>query len=314
MNESSAGKAKSKWKLDVIHDLKINRGVYILFIPIFVYFVVFNYLPMFGLVMAFQNFNPIHGFLGSEFVGVSHFIDFFSGPTFLLILRNTMVISLLNLFVGMFMSISFALLLNEIYLTKFKRTVQTISYMPHFVSAVVISGLVMQFVSSGGFITNILVTVFGMERQNLLLNPAFFRWINLGTDIWQGMGFGSIIFIAAIAGANQELHEAAAIDGANRLKRCWHITLPAIKATIVVLLVLRLGTLLNVGFERILLLYNPTIFPTADVISTHVMRMGIERMQFGYSAAVGFFNSVFGTILLLGSNFISRKLTDTSLF
>jgi len=302
---------KPTWK----HDLMMNKGVYLVFLPIFAYFVVFNYLPMFGIVIAFQDFRPVRGFLGSDWVGLMHFADFLTNPAFLQVLRNTLVISLLGLIVGTFMSVSFALLLNELFYTKFKRVVQTISYLPHFVSTVVIAGLVMQFVSTNGAITNLLVNVFGLERQNLLLNPAYFWWINLGVDIWQGMGFGAILFIAAISGGDSmELHEAAALDGANRLRRCWHITLPAIKSTIAVLTILRMGTLLQVGADRILLLYNPIIFSTADVINTHVIRMGIERMQFSYSAAVGLFNSVVGTFLLVGSNMVSRRFAKTSLY
>jgi putative aldouronate transport system permease protein len=301
---------KTSWS----HDFKMNKAVYLLFLPIFVYFIIFSYLPMFGIVMAFQDFKAPRGFLGSEFVGLQNFFDFFSSPSFFTILRNTLVISLLGLVVGSFASIAFALLLNEVFFKKIKRVVQTISYMPYFVSTVVIAGLVIQFVSTNGVVTNLLVAVFGINRENLLLNPSYFWWVNLGTEIWQGMGYGSIIYIAAITGANQELHEAAAIDGANRLRRCWHITLPAIKTTIVIMLILRMGTLLSVGFDKILLIYNPTIYSTADVIGTHVTRMGIERMQYGYSAAVGFFNSVVGTILLVASNILSRKLNETSLF
>lgn len=206
------------------------------------------------------------------------------------------------------------MLLNEIHFRRFKKTVQTISYMPYFVSMVVIAGLIIEFVSTNGFITNLLVTLFGIKRENLLLNPAYFWGINLFSDIWQGMGYGSIIYIAAITGVSHEQHEAAAIDGANRLQRVWHVTLPAIRPTIVTMLIMRLGTLMTVGFEKILLLYNPSIYSTADVISTHVTRMGLERMQYGYSAAVGLFNSLVGTLLLVVANSLSRKFADTSVY
>ena len=301
---------KTTWK----SDFRMNWGVYLLFLPIFVYFIIFSYLPMFGIVMAFQDFNAVKGFFGSKFVGFSNFAAFFSGPSFSQVLRNTVVISLLGLSAGMVTSIGFALLLNEIVFTKFKKTVQTISYLPYFVSMVVIAGLIIEFTSTNGFITNLLVNLFGMKRENLLLNPRYFWWINLATDIWQGMGYGSIVYIAAITGVSHEHHEAAAIDGANRLQRVWHVILPAIRPTIVTMLVMRMGMLLTVGFEKILLLYSPTIYSTADVISTHVTRMGLERMQYGYSAAVGLFNSVVGTLLLVGANMLSRKLTETSVF
>ena len=301
---------KTGWK----RDLRMNWGVYLLFLPVLIYFIIFCYLPMFGIVMAFQDFNATKGFLGSTFVGFQNFINFFSNPSFLQILRNTVVMSLLSIFLGMPASIIFALLLNEIYFTKFKKMVQTFSYLPYFVSSVVIAGLIIDFVASNGIITTLLVNVFGMKRQNLLTNPNYFWIINFLSDLWQGLGYGSIIFIASITGVSQEQHEAAAIDGAGRLKRVWHVTLPAIRPTIVTMLVLRLGMVMMTGSDKILLLYNPSIYETADVISTHVTRMGIERMQYGYSAAVGLFNSVVGTTLLITSNMFSRKLADTSIY
>jgi putative aldouronate transport system permease protein len=291
----------------------MNWGVYLLFVPILAYFIIFSYLPMFGIVMAFQDFNAVRGFFGSKWVGFANFIEFFGGPNFLRVLRNTLAISFLNLGVGFPLSIIFALLLNEIVFTRFKKIVQTVSYLPYFVSAVVVCGLVIDFVSSHGAVTNVLA-FFGMPRQNLLADPKYFWGINLVTDVWQGLGYGSIIFIASITNVNQELHEAAAIDGAGRLGRIWHVTLPALLPVIVTMLVLRCGMMLNVGSDKILLLYNPSIYETADVISTHVIRMGIERMQYGSSAAVGLFNSVVGLLLLFGSNFLSRRLTEESVF
>jgi len=294
-------------------DMRMNWSVYLLFVPILVYFIVFSYLPMFGIVMAFQDFKPTLGFFKSEFVGFANFIKFFTDPEFVRILRNTLAISLLNLCINFPLTIVFALLLNEITRTKFKKVVQTVSYLPYFISAVVICGLIIEFVSSNGVITDILVML-GFPRENLLQNPKYFWGIYVFSEIWQGLGYGSIIFIAAITGVSQELHEAAAIDGANRLKRVWHITLPSLLPVIITMLVLRIGMLMSVGFDKILLLYNPSIYETSDVISTHVARMGIERMQYGYSAAVGLFNSVVGTLLLLISNTLSKRLASTSVF
>lgn len=296
-----------------IHDLKMNKSLYVLSIPVVTFFLVFNYAPMFGLVIAFQNFKPARGISGSDFVGFKNFIDFFTGPNFLTILRNTVVISGLGLFIGFPLSIGFALLLNEIHKKWFKKPVQTISYMPYFISMVVMCGLVIEFCSTNGVITNILVKVLGIERENLLQNPKYFWGINLLSDIWQGLGYGSIIFISAISSVSDELYEAAAIDGAGRLKRCIHITIPSIMPTIVTMLVLRCGMIMSVGSDKILLLYNSSIFSTADVIATHVQRMGIEKMQYGYSSAVGLFNSVVGTALLIISNTLSKKLADTSI-
>jgi putative aldouronate transport system permease protein len=298
---------------DLKRDFRMNWSVYLLFTPVLAYFIIFCYLPMFGIVMAFQDFSAIKGYFGSAFVGFKNFIEFFSGPNFFRIVRNTLAISFLNLGIGFPLSIIFALLLNEINFIWFKKTTQTISYLPYFVSAVVVCGLVIDFVSSNGVITNLFAAL-GMPRQNLLSDPRYFWWINLFTDVWQGLGYGSIIFIASLSGVNHELYEAAAIDGISRLGRVWYITLPALMPVIVTMLVLRCGMIMNLGGDRILLLYNPSIYETADVISTHVVRMGIERMQYGYSAAVGLFNSVVGLLMLLVSNFISAKLTEHSVF
>lgn len=299
---------KTSWR----RDFKMNKGLYLLAVPIIAFFGIFNYAPMFGLVIAFEYFRPQKGIFGSKWVGMQNFIDFFSNPSFFTILRNTLVISLLGLVIAFPLSILFALLLNEIKLLWFKKVVQTVSYMPYFVSLVVICGLVAEFCSSTGIVTSILSAVTGMEKQNLLTNPRYFWAINLISDIWQNLGYSSIIFVAAITSVSSELHEAAAIDGANRLARVLHVTVPCIMPTIATMLILKCGTLLSVGFEKILLLYNPSIYSTADVISTHVQRLGIEQAQYGYSAAVGLFNSVVNTILLLISNYVSKKYTETS--
>ncbi len=300
---------KSSWK----HDLLMNKWLYLIAIPIILWFLVFHYAPMFGMVMAFEDFKPQRGIFDSQWVGLKHFVDFFTGPNFLMLLRNTLVISLLGLVIAFPLSIVFALLLNEIKCLKFKKIVQTISYMPYFVSIVIICGLVKEFCSSTGFVTSIMAKLFGIEQVSMLTNPNYFWAINLLSDIWQNLGYSSIIFVAAITSVSSELHEAAAIDGAGRLGRVWHVTIPCIMPTIVTMLILKCGTLLNVGFEKILLLYNPSIYSTADVISTHVQRLGIEQAQYGYSAAVGLFNSVVGTLLLLLSNYFSKRYADTSI-
>lgn len=305
---AASPKLKKSWR----RDLLMNRGLYLLSIPIIAFFAVFNYAPMAGLIIAFEDFKPQKGIFQSKWVGVQNFVDFFSNPSFFTILRNTLVISLLGLVIAFPLSILFALLLNEIKNLRFKKVVQTVSYMPYFISTVVICGLVIEFCSSTGAVTSILTAVTGMERQNLLTNPRYFWAINLISDIWQNLGYSSIIFVAAITAVSPELHEAAAIDGANRLARVWHVTIPCIMPTIVTMLILKCGSLLSVGFEKILLLYNPSIFSTADVISTHVQRLGIEQAQYGYSTAVGLFNSVVNTFFLLLSNYLSKKYAETS--
>ena len=298
------------WK----RNLQRYKSLYILTIPLVLYFFIFNYVPMFGLLMAFEDFKPARGFFGSTWVGFKNFIDFFTAPNFLEILRNTFVISALGLAVGFPLSIVFALLINEIYIKWFKKTVQTISYMPYFVSTIVLCGLVIEFCSTNGLITNALVSLGLVERQNLLQNPKYFWAINLISDQWQGLGYGSIVFIAAITNVSGELHEAAAIDGANRLQRVWHITLPGIKPMVVSMLILKCGMLMTVGFDKILNLYNTAIYSTADVISTYVYRVGLNGGRYGYGAAVGLFNSVINLILLLASNAISKKYAEQSLF
>jgi len=304
----------AKPKFDWKRDFRANGTLYLLFTPVLAYFIIFNYLPMFGLVMAFQDFRPARGFLGSTWVGLDNFTEFMTHPDFLNILRNTVVMSVLGLVVGMVTAILYTLLLNELKYSKFKRPVQTISYLPHFLAATVVAGMIIDFTSSNGVITNFLVRFFGMDRQNMLMNPRFFWGIHVVSGVWTGLGFSSIIYLASLGNVNPELHEAAAIDGANRLRRAWHITLPALQPVIITMLILNMGMLMNVGADRILLIYNPTIFSTADVINTHVFRMGVERMQFGYSSAVGLFNSVVGTTLLLVTNFISRKMSEYAIF
>lgn len=304
-----AAKKKSTW----MHDLKMNRGLYLLSIPIIAFFAIFNYAPMFGLVIAFEDFSPQRGIFGSPWVGLQNFIDFFSNPSFFQILRNTLVISLLGLVIAFPLNIVFALLLNEIKALRFRKVIQTISYMPYFISIVVICGLISEFCSSTGVITSIVSAITGMERQNLLTNPSYFWAINLISDIWQNLGYGAIIYVAAITAVSPELHEAAAIDGAGRFARVLHVTIPCIMPTIATMLILKCGTLLSVGADKILLLYNPSIYSTADVISTNVQRLGIEQAQYGYSTAVGLFNSVVNTILLLLSNYFSKKYAETSI-
>ena len=295
---------KTGWR----HDIAMNKGLYLLSIPIIAFFLIFNYAPMAGLVIAFQDFKPQRGILGSQWVCFDNFVDFFTNPSFASILRNTLVISLLGLVIAYPMAIIFALQLNEIGCKRFKKAIQTISYMPYFISLVVICGLVIEFCASNGVVTNIFCALTGRPKENLLTNPNYFWAINLLSDLWQNLGYSSIIFVAAITSVSQEMHEAAA----NRLRRVWSITIPCIMPTIVTMLILRCGSLLSVGFEKILLLYNPSIYSTADVISTHVQRLGIEKSQYGYSTAVGLFNSVINTVLLLAANYLSKKYTDTS--
>ena len=296
------------------HDIAMNKGLYLLAIPIIAFFLIFNYAPMAGLMIAFQDFKPQRGILGSNWVGVENFVNFFTNPSFWTILRNTLVISLLGLVIAFPMSIVFALQLNEINWKPFKKTIQTISYMPYFISLVVICGLVTEFCASNGAITTLFCTITGKPRENLLTNPNYFWTINLLSDLWQNLGYSSIIFVAAITSVSAELHEAAAIDGATRLRRVWSITIPSIMPTIVTMLILRCGNILSVGFEKVYLLQNSLNLEASQVISTYVYDIGLQKAQYSYSSAIGLMNTVVNVVLLLIVNHVSKKVTEIGMW
>ena len=300
------------WKA-VKRDFRMNWQIYMLAIPMIAYFITFSYIPMAGVVMAFQRFSPRQGYFRSPFIGLQNFRDFFSSYYFWRLIRNTFLISFYNLLFAFPAPIVFALLLNEVKNRYFKKTVQTISYMPHFISMVVIAGLIRDFTDTDGLIT-MLVVALGGQQRNLLSDPKLFRTIYVGSEIWQGIGFNSIIYLAALSSVDQELYEAAIIDGAGRWRQTWHITLPGIAPTIIIMLILRMGSLFSVGFEKIILLYTPMTYETADVISSFTYRKGLLENNYGYSTAVGLFNSVINFAMLLFANFLSRKYSETSLF
>lgn len=295
-------------------DFKRNKVIYFLCIPIIVWYLIFCYAPMGGIIMAFERYAPAKGILGSPWVGLDNFKNFFTGPYFLRLLRNTAWLGVLDLLVNFPAPIIFALLLNEVKNMKFKKVVQTISYMPYFISMVVICGLIVDFTKSGGVISNLVASITGGESQNLLGNPDYFRPIFILSGTWQGVGYGSIIYIAALSSVDQELYEAAVVDGANRWKQTVHITFPSILPTIIILLIMRMGSILQVSSDKVLLLYSPATYEKADVISTYVYRVGLQNYDYGYSTAVGLFNSIIGTCFLLVTNAISKKYTETSLF
>lgn len=289
------------------------KDIFMMSIPMVVYFILFHYIPMYGVIIAFKDFNPGKGILASQWVGLKHFKAFFGSHYFFRLMRNTILLSFYSLVWGFPAPIIFALLLNEVVNKPFKKTVQTITYMPHFISLVVVCGLIKDFTAADGVINDIIV-FFGGERRSLLIDPSLFRTIYISSGIWQSLGFNSIIYLAAISGISQELYEAAIIDGASRWKQTIHITIPSIAPTIIILLILQIGNLMNVGFEKVLLLYNNSILETADIISTFVYRKGLMEFSYSYSAAVGLFNSVINCILLVLANVMSRKFTETSLW
>jgi putative aldouronate transport system permease protein len=301
--------------LDLKRDWRMNKGLYLLIIPVVVYLIIFNYVPMAGIVLGFERFTPKNGVYMSEWVGLKHFVTFFSSVFFTRVLKNTLILSLYSVLFGFPAPILFALLLNELDNEYYKKVIQVVSYMPNFISTVVISGIIIDFVATDGVITDLLVKVgFLKEAKNLLSVPQYFRTIMVVTDLWQQVGFGSILFLAALTGIDQELYEAAVIDGANRWKQTLNVTIPGIMPTVVIMLIMKIGGLMNANQEKILLLYNALIYETSDVIGTFVYRKGLLEADYGYSTAVGLFNSIVNVILLFIANGVSRKYSETSLF
>lgn len=310
MNKSVNGSYKVRLK----RDFRKNYQVYLIVLPVLLYYILFCYKPMYGALIAFQDYNPMNSSIfQNEWVGFKHFIDFFQGMYFERLIKNTLTISIASIVVGFPIPIIFALLLNEIGRKKFARVIQTVSYMPHFISIVVVCSMIMSFTNAGGAL-NTLLQHFGYDGKPMLSNPSLFVPLYVISGIWQGMGWDSILYIAALAGINQELYEAAAIDGAGRIRKLIHITLPGLAPTIVIMFILRMGGLMNVGYEKVILMYNPLTLKSSDVISSYVYRMGIERMNYSFSTAVGLFNSAINIILLVLTNRFSKKVSDTSLF
>ncbi|MDR1326189.1 MAG: ABC transporter permease subunit [Treponema sp.] len=300
-------------KTMLARDFALNKWKYLLILPVLVYFALFVYKPMYGLIIAFKDYRPNLGFDRSRWVGLKHFIDFFNDVYFFRLLRNTLSISLLSILFGFPAPILLALLLNEIQNTSFKKTVQTITYMPYFISMVVVASLIRTYSASNGIFAQIAIML-GGEGKNYLMHNQYFYPIYVISDIWQGIGWNSIIYLAALTGIDQEQYEAARIDGAGRIRRIFSVTLPNLLPTIMVLFILRMGGILNVGFEKIILLYNEGIYEVADVISTYVYRRGIIQAAFSYASAVGLFNSLVNVAFLVAANTLSKKFTESSLF
>lgn len=294
-------------------DIKKHPQMYLMIIPVIIYFLMFHYRPMYGLLMAFQNFSPRLGITGSEWVGLTHFKAFFRDPFFFRVLKNTLVISFSSIIFGFPIPIIFALLLNEVRSKGFARSVQTITYLPHFISLVVICGMIHTFTSDRGVITQMLLKV-GIDTGTMLSKAHLFVPIVVISAMWQNTGWDAIIYIAAISGIDPTLYEAAEIDGAGKWKQVLNVTIPTILPTIVILLIMKIGAIMSVGSEKILLLYNPGIYETSDVISTYVYRKGLLENSWSYSAAVGMFNSLINLALLIFANSISKKLTESSLW
>ena len=306
-------KAYSQASWTVWNRLKRCRHLYwMLLIPV-AYYLLFHYAPMYGVTIAFKKFNARQGILGSPWVGLKHFNKFLGDPYFWQVVGNTLAINVMDIVLGFPAPIILALLLNEVRSSRFKRAVQTISYLPHFLSTMVVCGMLTNFMARDGLINDI-IALFGGVRTALLSRPDLFRWIYVFSGIWQGVGWGAIIYLAALSGVNVELYEVAELDGANRWQQIWNITLPCIAGTISIQLILRCGSLLGSNTDKILLLYNSYTMPVADQIGTYVYRRGLLENSTSYSTAVGLFNSVIGMLMLVTVNFLSRRISETSLF
>ena len=309
-----APSARRSWKAE----LRRDWVVYLLFVPIIVYEIVLHYLPMFGIVMAFEDYNVADGYFHSPWVGLKHFIDLFSGEDFLQAIRNTVIIGVMRATIGFVAPIIFALMLSLINSKKFKRTAQTMSYMPNFVAAVIVCSLFTQFLAKDGPLTLLLSRVFGAENQNWFANdkPPVFWIIYILMGIWQSIGWGSIMYVAAISQVSGDLHEAAALDGASRLQRLFRITIPGIMPMVIMMFVINVGTALAAGYDNILLLYMPSTYNVADTVYTYTYRQafGGGTSNYSLSAASGLFQSLVCTILLVGSNALSRRTAGSALF
>jgi len=291
-----------------------GRYLYLMFLPVFLYYVIFRYGPMLGLSIAFKDFNAYLGFDKSPWVGFKYFQQFFNSIYLWRLVRNTLLINLYDLVFNFPAAIILALLLNEVQNRRFKKTVQTITYMPYFISSVVIASMVVQFLSPSTGIVNNIIAAFGGERQYFMTQPESFRTIYTIMNLWKNVGWNSIIFLAAISGINGDLYEACRVDGGGHLRQTWHITLPGIAGTIVVLLIMRLGHVLDAGYETILLLQSTPIYETSDVIGTYVYRRGLKGGEYSYATAVGMFQSVIGFAMVIIANWLSRRYSDTSLW
>lgn len=297
-------------------DFLKHKYLYFMALPVFLFYLIFHYFPMYGTIIAFKNFTPAQGVFNSPWAssgGMAHFINFVSGPYFWRLLRNTLLISAYDIIFTFPTAIIFAILLNEVRCNPFKRVVQTVTYLPHFISMVVVCGLINVFVNSDGFI-NDLIVLFGGERSYLLANPKMFRPIYIISNIWHQFGWNSIVYIAALTNVDREQYEAAKIDGAGVIRQMINVTLPGIMPTIVTMFILRMGQVLMVGYEKIILLYNSATLETADVISSFVYRQGLEASDYSYSTAVNLMNSLVNFVMVFITNTISRKVSETSLW
>ncbi|WP_270427011.1 ABC transporter permease [Fusobacterium mortiferum] len=297
--------------------VKFNRDqkmLYLILLPFIIWYAVFMFKPMYGMVIAFKDYSLFRGISGSEWVGLKNFKDFLTSPEFYVTLKNTLMLNVYSLLLEFPFAILLALMLNEVKNKYFKTIVQTASFIPYFIAIVVATGITVNILSPSTGVVNVFLEKLGFERVYFLAKPEFFRGIFTGLNMWKTAGFNAVIYLAALTAVDEQLYEAAKIDGANKFQQLRHITIPAIIPTIVVMLVLKVGSMLNVAFETVLLLYQPATYETADVISTYVYRTGMLMQDFGLATAVGLFNAVVGFILVYSANKWSKKVTQSSLW
>jgi len=314
-NKKAPGSLSKGFRRTTFREIMKNRSLYVMLIPVILYFVLFQYKPMYGAIIAFKDFKPFLGIADSPWVGLKHFDQFFNSYYFGRILKNTILISVYQLIFAFPAAIVLALLLNEVKNQVFKRVVQSVSYLPHFISLVVVCGMLLDFLQPDGIINRAIMAI-GLVNEpiNFLILPEWFRTIFVGSGIWQGVGWSSIIFLAALSGINPSLYEAASVDGAGRWRQMLNITLPGIMPTIVILLIINIGNFMVVGFDKIILLYNPATYETGDVIGSFVYRRGIMEANYSFTAAVGLFNSLINFILLILVNQLAKKKAESSLW
>ncbi|MCY7706209.1 sugar ABC transporter permease [Bacillus safensis] len=305
---------KSEKRKRLLNQLLSQKFLYLMILPGLIYFIVFKYVPMWGLIIAFQDYQPFLGILGSEWVGFKHFIRLFTEPTFFILLKNTLILFAMNVVIFFPIPILLALLLNEVRLALFKKFVQTMIYIPHFMSWVIVVSLSFVLLTVDGGLMNELIAFFGGEKINFLLSQEWFRPMYILQVIWREAGWSTIIYLAAITAVDPQLYEAAKMDGAGRLRQMWHITLPAIKSVIVVLLILKIGDTLELGFEHVYLLLNATNREVAEIFDTYVYTAGLKQGQFSYSTAVGLFKAAVGLILVMLANRLAKKFGEEGIY
>jgi putative aldouronate transport system permease protein len=312
--QSPAKPTFEEWRMSLAKRFRRDRAFLLMLAPVIAFFVIFHYVPMYGALIAFKEVAPGKGYMAGKWIWFANFELFFSSIFFWRLLRNTFVLSFYSILFGFPIPILFALALNGIRTPYYKRFVQSASYLPHFISTVIVVGMMVNFLSPVNGVVNQIIKSFGGAPLHFFNSARWFRPLYVGSEVWQSFGWGSIIYLAALTGINPELYEAATVDGASRLQRMWHIDLPGILPTIMILLILRMGGILAVGFERIILMYNPATYEVADVIQTYVYRRGVLQADVSFATAVGLFNSTINLIFLVAFNRFSRRITEISLW